>query len=230
MLLNRCMVWPRNNTRRKKMYGRSICLLAISFIHVFKYQRPGTTYMGVVNVNPAVSCHPRASCTRSYPHVFSLANRNMWVCGRAVFDMPPNGRKSWRQDNDIHTAIINTSASFTVVRYKVTVMANPTYSAHIHTRARAYTHTHTCTHTHTHTHTRSLEPDPLTSHSNKLLTQNNLHLQSRYTDQSPAPQASRPSLRVSRILRNPFITAFTTGHLSLSYVRWIKSTVSHPFL
>lgn len=78
----------------EKMYGRSTGLLAISFIHLFIYQRPGTTYMSVVNVNPAVSCHPRASCTRGYPHVFSSANRNMWVCGSAVFDMPPNGRKS----------------------------------------------------------------------------------------------------------------------------------------
>jgi len=147
-----------------KMYGRSTGLPAISFIHLFGHQRPGTTYMGVLNVNPAVSCHPRGSCTCGYPHVFSSANRNMWVWGPAMFDMPPNGRKSWRQsNNDIHTAIIHTSAPFTAVYYKVTVMANP--------------HIQHCTHTHTHTHTQSLEPDPLTSHSIKLLPQNNLHLQ-----------------------------------------------------
>ena len=37
------------------------------------------TYMGVLNVNTAVSCHPRASCTLCYPYVFSSVNRNTWV-------------------------------------------------------------------------------------------------------------------------------------------------------
>ena len=65
---------------------------------------------------------------------------------------------------------------------KVTVITNLKYSAQ---------------------HTRYLEPALLTSHSHKLLPQNKLHLQSRYTDHSPAPQASRSSLRRFPHFRGP---------------------------
>lgn len=76
------------------MYGRSTGLLAISFIHLFTYQRPGTRYLGILNVNTAVPCHPRASCTRGYPDEFRSANRNMWIFAPSVFDMPSKERKS----------------------------------------------------------------------------------------------------------------------------------------
>ena len=52
-------------------------------------------------------------------------------------------------------------------------------------------------------HTCYLEPIPQTSHSHKLLPQNNLHPQSRYTDHSPALKASRPSLRCFPHFREP---------------------------
>jgi hypothetical protein len=86
-------------------------------------------YMGVLNVNTAVSRHPRASCTRGYPDVFRSANRNMWVCAPAVLICLRTEEKA-----EVSRTMTSIRQLHSQQCYKVTVMANLKYSA-LHTHA-----------------------------------------------------------------------------------------------